>query len=107
MVGLGLVAALGWVATWEAALIVAAAMSYVATLTAISTQTAIQLDLEDDMRGRVMSLWAVIAAGGAALGAGGVGILADWLGFQTALIWCGTLSALTVALYLALASLKR
>ncbi len=107
VIGLGLVAALGWVATWEAALMVAAAMSYVATLTAISTQTAIQLDLEDDMRGRVMSLWAVIAAGGAALGAGGVGILADWLGFQTALIWCGTLSALTVALYLALASFKR
>jgi MFS family permease len=105
--GLSLVACLGLVTSWEAALAIAAAMSFVTTLTAISTQTAIQLDLEDDMRGRVMSLWAVVAAGGSALGAGAVGLLADWLGFQTALIWCGSLSALGVASYLFWVSLKQ
>ncbi|NKW90976.1 MFS transporter [Rhodobacteraceae bacterium R_SAG9] len=104
--GLMLVAVLGQSPTWEVALAVAAGMSFVTTVTAISTQTAIQLDLEDDMRGRVMSLWAVIAAGGSALGAGAMGILADWLGYQTALVWTGSLAALGVAAYLLLARLK-
>lgn len=104
--GLMLVAVLGLSPTWEVALAVAAGMSFVTTVTAISTQTAIQLDLEDDMRGRVMSLWAVIAAGGSALGAGAMGILADWLGYQTALVWTGSLAALGVAAYLLLARLK-
>ncbi len=104
--GLMLVAILGLSPTWEVALVVAAGMSFVTTVTAISTQTAIQLDLEDDMRGRVMSLWAVIAAGGSALGAGAMGVLADWLGYQTALVWTGSLAALGVAAYLLLARLK-
>ena len=98
--GLMLVAALGLSRTWELALVVAAGMSFVTTVTAISTQTAIQLDLEDDMRGRVMSLWAVIAAGGSALGAGAMGVMADWLGYQSALIWTGSLAAMSVATYL-------
>lgn len=104
--GLMLVAVLGVSPIWEVALVVAAGMSFVTTVTAISTQTAIQLDLEDDMRGRVMSLWAVIAAGGSALGAGAMGILADWLGYQTALVGTGSLAALGVAAYLLLARLK-
>ena len=104
--GLMLVAVLGLSPTWEVALAVAAGMSFVTTVTAISTQTAIQLDLEDDMRGRVMSLWAVIAAGGSALGAGAMGVLADWLGYQTALVWTGSFAALGVAAYLLLARLK-
>jgi MFS family permease len=104
--GLSLVAVLGLSPTWEAALVVAAGMSFVTTVTAISTQTAIQLDLEDDMRGRVMSLWAVIAAGGSALGAGAMGILADWLGYQSALVWTGSVATLGVGVYLLLARLK-
>lgn len=98
--GLVLTAGLGVSQIWGMALAVAAGMAFVATLTAISIQTAIQMDLEDDMRGRVMSLWAVIAAGGAALGAGLMGVLADWLGFQAALVWSGLLSAMIVAAYL-------
>lgn len=104
--GLMLVAVLGMSPTWEIALVVAAGMSFVTTVTAISTQTAIQLDLEDDMRGRVMSLWAVIAAGGSALGAGAMGVLADWLGYQIALIWTGSFAALGVTAYLLLARFK-
>ncbi len=104
--GLILVAVLGLSPTWEVALVVAAGMSFVTTVTAISTQTAIQLDLEDDMRGRVMSLWAVIAAGGSALGAGAMGVLADWLGYQTALIWSGSFAALGVSAYLLFARFK-
>ncbi|MBO9476424.1 MFS transporter [Shimia sp. R11_0] len=104
--GLCLVALLGLVSHWHMALAVAAGMSFVTTVTAISTQTAIQLDLEDDMRGRVMSLWAVIAAGGSALGAGAIGGMADWLGFQGALVWSGSLAAAGVAVYLMWMRLK-
>lgn len=104
--GLALVAVLGLSPIWEGALIVAAGMSFVTTVTAICTQTAVQLDLEDDMRGRVMSLWAVVAAGGAALGAGAMGVLADWLGYQTALIWTGSLAAVSVAAYLLVVRFK-
>lgn len=105
--GLVLVAVLGLVRQWEIALLVSAAMAFVTTMTAISTQTAIQLELEDDMRGRVMSLWAVIAAGGSALGAGALGVAADALGFQTALVWAGCLSAVSVASYLTAARLRK
>ncbi len=100
VLGLCLVVALGLSPTWEVALVVAAGMSFVTTMTAIATQTAIQMDLEDDMRGRVMSLWAVIAAGGAAVGAAGVGLMADWLGFQPALVLCGSVAAIGVAAYM-------
>lgn len=107
VVGLVLVAFLGMVRIWEMALLVAAAMAFVTTVTAISTQTAIQLELEDDMRGRVMSLWAMIAAGGSALGAGALGVAADVLGFQAALIWAGSLAAALVVAYLTAVSLRR
>lgn len=104
--GLVMVAVLGLTPSWEGALAVAASMSFVTTVTAICTQTAVQLDLEDDMRGRVMSLWAVVAAGGAALGAGAMGVLADWLGYQTALVWTGSLAVLGVSAYLLMARFK-
>lgn len=99
VLGLILVVVLGLSPTWKMALFVAAGMSFFTTMTAIATQTAIQLDLEDDMRGRVMSLWAVIAAGGAAVGAGSVGILADWIGFQPALLWSGSVAAVGLMMY--------
>ncbi|SFK92805.1 MFS transporter [Shimia haliotis] len=107
VIGLVMVVALGAAQTWELALVVAAAMSFVTTVTAISTQTAIQLDLEDDMRGRVMSLWAVIAAGGSALGAGMMGILADAIGLQKALIFTGSFSTVLVGGYFALVWVRR
>lgn len=100
VMGLAMVIGLGAASTWEIALAVAAAMSFVTTVTAISTQTAIQLDLEDDMRGRVMSLWAVIAAGGSALGAGMMGVLADAMGLQEALLVTGGASTALVGGYL-------
>ncbi|TCL01333.1 putative MFS family arabinose efflux permease [Shimia isoporae] len=107
VLGLALVVGLGVTPTWETALFVAAAMSFVTTVTAISTQTAIQLDLEDDMRGRVMSLWAVIAAGGSALGAALIGAMADAIGLQKALIMMGSASTLLVGGYLVFMHYRR
>ena len=48
-------------------------------------QTAIQIDLDDNLRGRVMSLWVVVGIGAAATGAVVLGFLADQLGFSLAL----------------------
>ncbi|SHI47057.1 Predicted arabinose efflux permease, MFS family [Shimia gijangensis] len=99
LLGLGLVPVLGAVRIWEVALIVVAGMAFVTTLTAISMQTAIQIVLEDDMRGRVMSLWAVVAAGGSALGAGILGVLADVLGYELTLFWAGSGAAVCLTAY--------
>ncbi len=107
IVGLALVVGLGGATAWNMALLVASAMSFVTTVTAISTQTAIQLDLEDDMRGRVMSLWAVIAAGGSALGAGMMGVLADVMGLQEALVLTGSIATGVVGGYLIIIRLRR
>ena len=107
LLGLGLVPLLGAVSIWELALGVAAAMAFVTTLTAISMQTAIQLVLEDEMRGRVMSLWAVVAAGGSALGAGILGLLADVFGYTDTLFWTGGISAVGMALYFGFVAAKR
>lgn len=101
LIGLGLVPVLGAVRVWELALLTAAGMAFVTTMTAISMQTAIQLVLEDDMRGRVMSLWAVVAAGGSALGAGVLGVMADLVGYPNTLFWAGTCAGLGLATYFA------
>lgn len=107
LLGLGLVPLLGAVQIWEAALAIVAAMAFVTTLTAISMQTAIQLVLEDEMRGRVMSLWAVVAAGGSALGAGILGVLADVFGYTDTLFWAGIVAGIGMALYFGFIAAKR
>ncbi|PSL18655.1 MFS transporter [Shimia abyssi] len=107
LLGLLLVSALGAAPNWTAALLVAAAIAFVTTLSAISMQTAIQMELEDDMRGRVMSLWAVVVAGGGAIGAWALGISADLVGYQEALIVVGFGSTLLLGGYLAMTSRNR
>ena len=95
-----MVAALGAVSAWPVALGIAAGIAFVTTLSAISMQTAIQMELEDDMRGRVMSLWAVVVAGGASIGAGALGIAADIIGFQETLVFAGLVASAGLGLYL-------
>lgn len=100
VLGLLMVAALGVVSAWPVALGIAAGIAFVTTLSAISMQTAIQMELEDDMRGRVMSLWAVVVAGGASIGAGALGIAADLFGFQETLFIVGLAASVGLGLYL-------
>ena len=54
-------------------------------------QAAIQTDLPDGYRGRVMSLWVVVGFGAVALGAFGIGALGEWLGIGPALAVAGVL----------------
>tara|TARA_R110002096_G_scaffold74746_2_gene176922 strand:+ start:6577 stop:7776 length:1200 start_codon:yes stop_codon:yes gene_type:complete len=68
---------------WPLALIGAASMGFTATHTGISFQSEIQTDLPDDIRGRVMSLWGVIALGSISLGSLILGWMADAVGMGT------------------------
>lgn len=83
--GLVLVAALAHAPLWPIALTIVAAVGGAGTLTAVGIQSAIQMQLEDGIRGRVMSVWVVVAIGAMALGAVALGGLVDAFGLPVAL----------------------
>ena len=100
LVGIGLVPLVGLSSVWELTLGLVAGLGFAGTLSAISLQTAIQADLDDDLRGRVMSLWVMVGIGGAAIGAILLGVLVDQLGFSQALLSAGALSGIILLLVL-------
>lgn len=68
-VGVGLsIAAFGAVSTLPAGIAVAAMLGLFASLVSISSQTEIQLHVENRLRGRVMSLWSLVIMGAPAIG---------------------------------------
>lgn len=83
--GLGVVAALAWTRSWPLALGLTAALGLFGTLTGVGLQSSVQLVVPDEYRARVMSLWTMLAVGGAALGAILLGVLIDRLGTAPAL----------------------
>lgn len=85
LLGISLVPVVGFSNLWELTLISVTLLGFVGTYSAVSMQTAIQIDLDDDLRGRVMSLWIMVSIGAAALGALIMGGLADYLGFSLTL----------------------
>ncbi|WP_223428932.1 MFS transporter [Tateyamaria pelophila] len=97
--GTTLVPAIGFSGLWPLTLLLVACLGFAATMTGVSMQTAIQVDLEDDMRGRVMSLWVLIGIGSAASGAVFLGALTDLVGLATALSWVGGFGAVLLASY--------
>ena len=100
LVGIALVPAVGLSTSWELTLLLIAGLGFAGTLSAVSLQTTIQADLDDDLRGRVMSLWVVVGIGGAALGAIILGNLVDLIGFPQALLSAGGLSGVILMLFL-------
>ncbi len=62
-----------------------ACLSMVTTIVGTCSQALAQLLVIDEYRGRVMSLWAVLALGTPALGTLGMGLLVDFLGFPNVL----------------------
>ncbi|MXQ08046.1 MFS transporter [Alphaproteobacteria bacterium GH1-50] len=96
--GLGVLSALGLFQVWGVAMALVAALAFVATVVSIFCQSAIQMQIDDTYRGRVMSIWAVVAIGSAALGSLAFGGLADVMTFRaTALTMAGAgLAALIV-----------
>lgn len=89
LVGLGIVAGLGQTASWPLTVALVAGLGCCSTLVGVTMQSAVQMALPDDYRGRVMSLWSMVGIGAAALGAVGIGALADALGLRLALALAG------------------
>ncbi|MFC6638861.1 MFS transporter [Sulfitobacter sp. JBTF-M27] len=100
VVGTALVPAIGFSGFWPLTLLLVACLGFAATMTGVSMQTAIQVDLEDDLRGRVMSLWVLVGIGSAASGAVFLGALTDLTGIAAALSWAGGFGVLFLAIYI-------
>lgn len=101
LIGIGLVPLLGNSSSWTLSLILVSLMGYTVSIAAISVQTAIQIDLDDEIRGRVMSLWVMAGIGAAATGAGTLGLVTDITGYTQALTAAGTIGFLFLAVFVA------
>lgn len=99
VLGVSMVPVVGFSTSWELTLALVAILGFATTMTGVSMQTAIQMGLEDEYRGRVMSLWVLVVVGAAASGAVILGGLADLLGLAPALSLVGGVGALFLALY--------
>ncbi|MEM7643242.1 MAG: MFS transporter [Pseudomonadota bacterium] len=91
--GMVALAALGLSGSWPAALAWTAILGFVSTFLAVGLQAAMQETLPDDLRGRVMSLWVVVAIGAVAIGSGAMGWAAGAFGLPAVLIVSGAAGA--------------
>lgn len=87
--GQGAVLAMGLAPSWPMVLAATAICGMTSTWCGVSLQAAIQSDLPDAYRGRVMSLWVVVGFGTVAIGALAIGALAEVTGIGAALVWAG------------------
>lgn len=85
-IGFAAAMALAAAPTWPLALAAVATAGFCGTMVGVSLQSVVQLNLTDDRRGTVMSLWVMVGIGAAALGAILMGGLADAVGLGPALI---------------------
>ncbi len=84
---------LGSLDLWEIVIFAVGFLGFAGTLVGVGMQSAIQMQVEDHLRGRVMSLWIMVAMGGTAFGSLLVGGMADALGLALALQIIGISSA--------------
>lgn len=84
-----LVGLLGVTTSWIVALGIVSALGFLGTLIGVSLQSGIQHSLPDALRGRVMSLWVLVALGATAGGAFVQGALADMIGLGETLVLIG------------------
>ena len=81
-IGILSVAVFGNSTNWNITLIAAAILGFTSTHLGVSLQSSMQANLPDEMRGRVMSLWIVVATGASALGAFSIGVATETLGLS-------------------------
>jgi predicted MFS family arabinose efflux permease len=91
------VTGLGLAGTWTSAMLAVAVCGFCGTMIGINMQSTIQLNVEDEYRGRVMSLWIMAGIGTSALGALLLGAAADVFGLAQTLVSGGLASAIVVA----------
>jgi len=94
------VAWLGNFGQWEIVVFIVGFLGFSSTLVGVGMQSAIQMQVEDHLRGRVMSLWIMVAMGGTAFGSLLLGGMADALGLALALQIAGISTAIAVLLLL-------
>ncbi|MDG1240839.1 MAG: MFS transporter [Planktomarina sp.] len=92
--GFAFIPLIGLCDSWSLTLGFISYLGFAGTLSGISLQSAIQMELEDNLRGRVMSLWTMAAIGGTALGAIFLGGFTDYLGVVPALVLTGSIGCL-------------
>ena len=97
LLGIGLLPLVGLSTYWSLTLLCISYLGFAGTLAGISVQTAIQIDLDDDFRGRVMSLWTMVSIGATATGAIILGGLADHIGISLAFSLAGGLGTVLLA----------
>ena len=94
LIGLQWFAGLAGLALWVSVL------SVVTTVAGTGSQTLIQLTASAEYRGRVMSVWTMLAMGAPALGAAVLGAGVDGFGFSRVAVWTGGVGiVLVIALY--------
>jgi MFS family permease len=89
--GGALIAILGFLQNFHAAVAVVAALGVILSLCGVGSQILVQTLVDDEVRGRVSSIWGMIAFGGTALGGLVVGAAAAAWGLQDAVIVTGVL----------------
>ena len=75
-----------------------ASLGVILSLCGVGSQILIQTMVDDEVRGRVSSIWGMIAFGGTALGGLIVGTTATVWGLQNAVLVTGVLCAVAAAL---------
>ncbi len=93
---------LGTLALWPLVVLTVGLLGFTGTLVGVGMQSANQMRVEDPLRGRVMSLWIMVAMGGTALGSLLVGGLAEAFGLAHALEITGFFTAMAIFLLLIL-----
>ena len=88
---------LGWTDSFAAGIMVLAALGFCLTLVGIGSQTLIQTAVIEDMRARVLSLWAAVAFSAPALGGLLIGIAAQTWDLGTTTIVAGVLCVIPAA----------
>jgi MFS family permease len=99
------VAVFGNANVWNVTLMAAASLGFASTYLGVNLQSAIQAELPDEMRGRVMSIWIVIATGASALGAFTIGVATETLGLSLS-TWLLTGTCLALFIWLIISAKK-
>lgn len=92
-----MVATLGLVTDFYVAVAIIAALGVVLSLCGVGSQILIQTLVDDEVRGRVSSIWGMVAFGGTAIGGLLVGSIASIWSLQNTVIVTGILCSLSVA----------
>jgi MFS family permease len=95
--GFAAVIGMGLAPVWLLALTATALAGFAATWVGVSLQAAIQTELPDAYRGRVMSLWTVMGFGSVSIGAALIGTVAELSGIGLALAVAGAAGLIWLA----------